>query len=231
MHVECSLWSHGVRVRKDEPDSEEAKDETESEMLARRLENVETTVLKAALNKCAHCKHYGASLKCKASGRFYHHPCAAASGSFMQKGSYLFVGADSLGKVASYGECRFFVSVSRDRAVERFTPIVHHVTYLTLFLSSSHAVDKTATYLIHNGVAWKYEKIWELPADRFENLLFCTKCGQHYFYTGMHVRITPVIRAGWQCQKCKWCQICRASNHEDTPVPLKPFFLNPHMLF
>jgi hypothetical protein len=35
---------------------------------------------------------------------------------------------------------------------------------------------------------------------------------QHYYYTGAHVRITPVIRGGWQCQKCKWCQNCRQAN-------------------
>ena len=38
---------------------------------------------------------------------------------------------------------------------------------------------------------------------------------QHYYYTGAHVRITPVIRGGWQCQKCKWCQNCRQANQDD----------------
>ena len=47
------------------------------------------------------------------------------------------------------------------------------------------------------------------------NLLYCTTCGQHYHYTGAQVRITSVIRAGWQCQKCKWCLNCRQSNQDD----------------
>ena len=64
--------------------------------------------------------------------------------------------------------------------------------------------------MFHNGESWKYGKVRELTPESFENLLFCTVCGQHYFYTGgSHVRITAVIRAGWQCQKCKWCQNCR----------------------
>ena len=80
--------------------------------------------------------------------------------------------------------------------------------------TGSFSVDPNATYLYHEG-DWKYGKICELPVEKFENLLLCSACGQHYYYTGAHVRITPVIRAGWQCQKCKWCQNCRLSNHED----------------
>lgn len=34
-------------------------------------------------------------------------------------------------------------------------------------------------------------------------------------FLGAHVRISAVIRAGWQCQKCKWCQICRQTNQDD----------------
>ena len=51
--------------------------------------------------------------------------------------------------------------------------------------------------------------------EKFENLLYCTTCGQHYYYTGAHVRITAVIRAGWLCQKCKWCLNCRKSSQDD----------------
>ena len=70
-------------------------------------------------------------------------------------------------------------------------------------------------YLYHNGEAWKFGKVGDLKEDKFENLLYCTTCGQHYYYTGAHVRISAVIRAGWQCQKCKWCQICRQTNQDD----------------
>ena len=62
---------------------------------------------------------------------------------------------------------------------------------------------------------WKFGKVAELKMDKFDNLLYCTTCGQHYYYTGAHVRISAVIRAGWQCQKCKWCQICRQTNQDD----------------
>ena len=69
-------------------------------------------------------------------------------------------------------------------------------------------------YLYHDGT-WKFGKVGDLKMDKFENLLYCTTCGQHYYYTGAHVRISAVIRAGWQCQKCKWCQICRQTNQDD----------------
>jgi hypothetical protein len=51
-----------------------------------------------------YCKHFGASVRCKASGKFYHFPCASASGSFMQKSTLTLVGTDSLDKVASHGK-------------------------------------------------------------------------------------------------------------------------------
>eukprot|EP00094_Tigriopus_californicus_P002578 TCALIF_02490-PA protein Name:"Similar to Kmt2c Histone-lysine N-methyltransferase 2C (Mus musculus)" AED:0.04 eAED:0.11 QI:0/0.63/0.25/1/0.81/0.66/12/0/2215 len=170
VHKQCALWSTDVTKRKSE--------EGESENLEKVLIGVEKAVTAAMWQKCAHCKHFGASVKCKASGKFYHFPCGAASGSFMQKSTYLLVGAEYLTKVANLA-------------------------------------DPTLMYLYHNGESWKYGKITELAVEKFENLLFCTVCGQHYYYTGAQVRITPIIRAGWQCQKCKWCQNCRQSNHED----------------
>jgi len=81
-------------------------------------------------------------------------------------------------------------------------------------LFSPSPVESNVTYLYHNG-EWKTARVVDLKPEDFVNLLFCTTCGKHYFYTGAHVRITPVIRAGWQCQKCKWCQICRQVGHND----------------
>ena len=78
---------------------------------------------------------------------------------------------------------------------------------------SSLAYD--AMYLYHTGLEWKFGKVGSLKVGEFVNLLYCTTCGQHYHYTGAQVRITSVIRAGWQCQKCKWCLNCRQSNQDD----------------
>jgi len=72
-----------------------------------------------------------------------------------------------------------------------------------------------AMYLYHTGLEWKFGKVGDLKVGEFVNLLYCTTCGQHYHYTGAQVRITSVIRAGWQCQKCKWCLNCRQSNQDD----------------
>jgi len=96
VHERCSYWSHGV-VTKKETSLEEA-------VHSRGLSGLEGAVIEAAWQRCAHCKHFGASVKCKASGLFYHFPCAAASGSFMHKASMSLVGSASLAKVASLGE-------------------------------------------------------------------------------------------------------------------------------
>ena len=61
--------------------------------------------LKASTNqRCAYCKHFGASVKCMASGKMYHFPCAAASGSFMHKPTMTLVGTESLSKVSTYSD-------------------------------------------------------------------------------------------------------------------------------
>ena len=53
---------------------------------------------------CVLCGKYGASVKCSASGDFYHWPCATASGSFMHKSSQTLVGHNHLDQVPKYGK-------------------------------------------------------------------------------------------------------------------------------
>jgi hypothetical protein len=96
VHERCSLWSHGVTTKK-ETSLEEA-------VHSRGLSGLEGAVISAAWQRCAHCKHFGASVKCKASGRYYHFPCGAASGSFMHKVTLSLIGSTSLSKVASLGK-------------------------------------------------------------------------------------------------------------------------------
>ena len=51
--------------------------------------------------RCEQCKHYGASVPCKASDKFFHWPCAVASGAFMEKSSLLMVSVENYEKVAA----------------------------------------------------------------------------------------------------------------------------------
>lgn len=41
------------------------------------------------------------------------------------------------------------------------------------------------------------------------NLMICTMCGDHYHGSCIGVAQMPGVRAGWQCQSCRRCQICR----------------------
>jgi hypothetical protein len=70
-------------------------------------------VVNGMVQKCQYCRHFGASVRCKASGKFYHFPCASASGSFLQKSTLTLVGTDSLDKVANYGESHQSISFSK----------------------------------------------------------------------------------------------------------------------
>ena len=177
-HFNCALWSSGVS--KSSSSDSGTKDPKESPSSAPILKYVSEAVLKGIGTKCAYCKHYGASVPCKASNRMYHWPCAVASGCFMEKASLTMVGVDSYDKVAE--------------------------------------VSPSAAYLYYTGEQWKIGKVAELAPSKLCNLLYCTTCGQHYLYSGDHIKITERIRGGWQCQKCKTCQNCRQSGNEDRYV-------------
>lgn len=41
------------------------------------------------------------------------------------------------------------------------------------------------------------------------NLMMCSRCGDHYHGTCKGVAQLPGVRAGWQCESCRMCQICR----------------------
>ena len=53
-------------------------------------------------SRCAHCKHYGATVACKASDRVYHWPCAVASGAFLEKSTLVMVSVESYDKVRAF---------------------------------------------------------------------------------------------------------------------------------
>ena len=91
-HFNCALWSAGVSKAKEET----AKESSSSPI----LKHVSEAVLKGLTTRCGYCKHYGATVPCKASGKFYHWPCAVASGCFMEKASLSMVSTDSYDKVA-----------------------------------------------------------------------------------------------------------------------------------
>ncbi|XP_046682378.1 histone-lysine N-methyltransferase 2C-like isoform X2 [Homalodisca vitripennis] len=50
------------------------------------------------------------------------------------------------------------------------------------------------------------------------NLTMCSMCGNHYHGGCVGLALPPGVRAGWQCQDCRICQICRQP--EDTKVML-----------
>ena len=110
VHENCAMWSDGVTkkaVKAEDPASEasnktpeKAKNKKDNSILI----GVDKAVKASTNQRCAYCKHFGASVKCKASGKMYHFPCAAASGSFMHKPTMTLVGTESLSKVSTYSD-------------------------------------------------------------------------------------------------------------------------------
>ena len=89
VHENCAAWSEGVIIKKspkEEVVSPEKLANTTPEKSKIKKNNADNMTgvdkaVKASINqKCAYCNHFGASVKCKASGKMYHFPCAAASG-------------------------------------------------------------------------------------------------------------------------------------------------------
>ena len=101
MHENCARWSDGVILKGgSKEETPEKTPDKNSKKKTGELIGVDKAV-KASINqKCVHCKHFGASVKCRASGKFYHFPCAAASGSFLHKPTLTLVGTESLSKVS-----------------------------------------------------------------------------------------------------------------------------------
>ena len=122
VHENCAAWSSGVRPLKpkEEPKEDNEKTPEKQKMkntndaaAAATLIGVDKAVSASVRQKCTYCKHFGASVKCKASGRMYHFPCAAASGSFMHKPTLTLVGTESLSKVGDYGKTKNFKKVQK----------------------------------------------------------------------------------------------------------------------
>ena len=109
VHENCAVWSDGVTKKavKSEDSSEATNNKTPEKNKKKDnsiLIGVSKAVKASTNQRCAYCKHFGASVKCMASGKMYHFPCAAASGSFMHKPTMTLVGTESLSKVSTYSD-------------------------------------------------------------------------------------------------------------------------------
>ena len=88
VHENCAAWSDGVNIKKGPKEEVMSPDKLanttpEKSKIKTNADNMTCVdkAVKASINqKCAYCNHFGASVKCKASGKMYHFPCAAASG-------------------------------------------------------------------------------------------------------------------------------------------------------
>ena len=89
-HFNCALWSTGVSKAKEES-LKESKDSSPI------LKHVSEAVLKGLTTRCGYCKHFGATVPCKASDKFYHWPCAVASGCFMETATPSLVSTERFG--------------------------------------------------------------------------------------------------------------------------------------
>ena len=108
-HFNCAFWSAGVT----RAGTDSSKDSTPTS--APILKFVSEAVLKGIGARCSSCKHYGATVPCKASSRLYHWPCAVASGCFMEKSSLTMVSVESYDKVAEVSPSSAYLYYTGER--------------------------------------------------------------------------------------------------------------------
>ena len=102
-HFNCALWSGGVsssKAIKIELTPEKGGASPAAKEATPLLRFVSKAVLNGLVTRCAHCKHHGATVPCKASERVYHWPCAVASGAWLDKASLTMVSVEAYDRVA-----------------------------------------------------------------------------------------------------------------------------------
>ena len=58
-----------------------------------------------------------------------------------------------------------------------FCQLINLVIFINVYFFQLFSVDD-AKYLYHDGTSWKFGNVSMLKPEKFENLLFCTTCGQ-----------------------------------------------------
>jgi len=62
-----------------------------------------------------------------------------------------------------------------------------------------------AKYLYHDGTSWKFGNVSNLKPEKFENLLFCTTCGQVNIYS------LACCGCQWPCRPLECCSLQKIS--------------------
>ncbi|XP_068091998.1 histone-lysine N-methyltransferase 2C isoform X4 [Hyperolius riggenbachi] len=190
-HHRCAEWAPGVHQSAD-----------------RELLNVDKAVVSGSTERCAYCKHLGATIKCceETCSQTYHYPCAAGSGAFQDLACFSLLCPEHI-----------------DQAVERFKGEAN----CALCDSSGELLDQlfcTTCGQHYHGMCLDIVVTplkragWQCPDCKVcqnckhsgddNKMLVCDTCDKGYHTFCMQPVMDSVPTNGWKCKNCRICVEC-----------------------
>ncbi|XP_066441659.1 histone-lysine N-methyltransferase 2C isoform X2 [Eleutherodactylus coqui] len=192
-HQRCAEWSPGVHHSEDQA-----------------LVNVDKAVISGSTERCAYCKHLGATIKCceETCSQTYHYPCAAGSGAFQDLACFSLLCPEHIGQALERykdaADCALCDS-SGDLLDQLFcTTCGQHYHGMCL--------DIAVTPLKRAG--------WQCPDCKVcqnckhsgddNKMLVCDTCDKGYHTFCLQPVMDSVPTNGWKCKNCRICAECGA---------------------
>ncbi|KAM9785527.1 histone-lysine N-methyltransferase 2D [Neosynchiropus ocellatus] len=191
VHHWCAVWSEGV----------ERKDNEE-------LENVDKAVISGTQQRCEYCKRLGASIRCHTEGcsRFYHFPCAAASGSFQSMKQLLLLCSEHIHKAEELAGEESWCAVC-DAAGE-----LTDLLFCTGCGLHYHAacLEIGATPIQRAGWQCPECKVCQTCRQPGEDskMLVCDACDKGYHTFCLQPAMESLPTDPWKCRRCRTCAEC-----------------------
>ncbi|XP_075683472.1 histone-lysine N-methyltransferase 2C isoform X3 [Rhinoderma darwinii] len=192
-HQRCAEWSPGVHHSEDQG-----------------LVNVDKAVISGSTERCAYCKHLGATIKCceETCSQTYHYPCAAGSGAFQNLSCFSLLCPEHIDQALDCykdnANCALCDS-SGDLLDQLFcTTCGQHYHGMCL--------DIAVTPLKRAG--------WQCPDCKVcqnckhsgddNKMLVCDTCDKGYHTFCLQPVMDSVPTNGWKCKNCRICAECGA---------------------
>ncbi|CAB3379589.1 Hypothetical predicted protein [Cloeon dipterum] len=191
IHEACARWCPGVTVDNNG-----------------RVRGAENAILEALGKKCAHCSHLGASLACKADGcsKYFHLPCAAASGCFQDLSRTVTVCSMHLHLVRPNfagdvvcAMCNDLGNIHNLIMCSRCGKHLHGACYGVGSSGSVRAGWQCSTC--------RQCQACRVPSER-SKLLICDHCDKAYHQQCLRPLVSQVPKFGWKCKSCRICTDC-----------------------
>ncbi|XP_046742436.1 histone-lysine N-methyltransferase 2C-like isoform X3 [Diprion similis] len=188
IHHSCALWSI-----------------SNQELIA---EIVSRAVVMGSSRRCAYCSHYGASIPCKVGScnRYFHLPCAAASGCFQDIKTFTLFCSQHLGQVPllSNGD----VSCMHCYGMGDVSNLV------MCSICGRHYHGSCVGLALLPGVraGWQCAgcricQVCRQPEEA-SKVMLCEQCDKAYHPGCLRPIVTSIPKYGWKCKCCRVCTDC-----------------------